>query len=259
MRSRGPGASHDTMSTGGGCKRANRDQITACLGPVPYPSLRLERLNPIAHATVLAARPGASSSMRPQPSSFALAPAFGPMHQGIASLEKPAASPSSSRASISSAVLNSQPVSAWARMTAHHLYRIFVKGAGRQRVGRQSRSALNKAVSRALREGLIDQRNDTGQTGVENRILRKAGTPSVIVRPRGNREFTEIPPSEVATVILRLRQWNPLLLDRTLYRAVLDFYETKRMTTNTEQRLRWIFERRHELAGVEGAHRGDSE
>lgn len=144
-------------------------------------------------------------------------------------------------------------------MSAQHVYRIFVKGAGRQRVGRQSRGALNKAVSRALREGLIDQRNDTGQPGVENRILRKAGTPSVIVRPRGNREFTEIPPSEVATVILRLRQWNPLLLDRALYRAVLDFYEIKRMTTNTEQRLRWIFERRHELAGVEGAHRGDSE
>ncbi|MBI2837748.1 MAG: AAA family ATPase [Acidobacteria bacterium] len=144
-------------------------------------------------------------------------------------------------------------------ITAHHLYRIFVKGAGRQRVGRQSRSALNKAVSRAVREGLIDKRNDAGQPGVECLILRKAGTPSVTVRPRGNREFTEIPPSEVATVILRLREWNPLLLDRALYRAVLDFYETKRMTANIEVRLRWIFERRHELAGVEGANRGAPE
>lgn len=133
-------------------------------------------------------------------------------------------------------------------MSAQQLYRIFVKAAGRQRVGRQSRSALNKAVWRALREGLLEERNEAGQSGLKERILRKAGSPAVVVRPRGTRDFVEIPPSEIATVMTRLQQRDPSLRARALYRSVLDFYETKRMTRNIEQRLQATEERRDELA-----------
>ena len=48
--------------------------------------------------------------------------------------------------------------------------------------------------------------------------------------------------------MLRLMRRDPALSFRALYRAVLDFYETKRMTANIEQRLRWIDERRDQLA-----------
>ncbi|MGH7207459.1 MAG: hypothetical protein ACREI2_14765, partial [Nitrospiraceae bacterium] len=144
-------------------------------------------------------------------------------------------------------------------MSAHQLYHIFVKGSGRQRLSRQSRSALKKAVWRAVREGRLDQRNESGQTSVESRILRRAGSPSVVVRLRGNREFVEIPPSEIATVMLRLERKNSTLRGRALCRAVLDFYETKRMTANIEQRIEWIHERRHELAAGDGADHGDPE
>jgi very-short-patch-repair endonuclease len=140
-------------------------------------------------------------------------------------------------------------------MSAHQLYRVFVKGAGRQRVGRRSRRALNKAVWKALRDGRLDQRDEIGQTRLEDRILWQAGAPSVVVRPRGNREFVEIPPSEVATVMLRLERRDQSLREENLSRAVLDFYETKRMTANIEQRLRWVHERRQELAREEGADR----
>lgn len=132
-------------------------------------------------------------------------------------------------------------------MSAERLYRIFVKGAGRQRVGRQSRSALNKALWRALREGLLEERNETGRSGLKERVLRKAGSPPVLVRPRGDREFVEIPPSEIATVMLRLTRQNPTLRGRELYRVVLDFFEIRRLTPNIEQRLRWIEERRDQL------------
>jgi very-short-patch-repair endonuclease len=132
-------------------------------------------------------------------------------------------------------------------MSAERLCRIFVKGAGRHRVGRQSRSVLNKALWRALREGLLEERNETGRSGLKERVLRKAGSPSILVRPRGDRDFVEIPPSEVATVMVRLTRQNPNLRDRELYRAVLEFYETRRMTANIEQRLQWIEERREQL------------
>jgi len=133
-------------------------------------------------------------------------------------------------------------------MSAERLYRIFVKGAGRHRVGRQSRSVLNKALWRVLGEGLLEERNETGRSGLKERVLRKAGSPPVVVRPRGDRDFVEVPPSEVATVMVRLTLQNPTLRDRELYRAILEFYETRRMTANIEQRLRWIEERRDQLA-----------
>ncbi len=133
-------------------------------------------------------------------------------------------------------------------ISTQHLYRTFVKAAGRQRVGRQSRSALNKAVSRALREGLLEERNETEKGGLQERILRKAGARAVLVRPRGNRDFVDVPPSEVATLMVRLQGRNPGLRARALYRAILDFYETRRMTTNIEQRLQWIDERKDQLS-----------
>ncbi len=139
-------------------------------------------------------------------------------------------------------------------MSVQRLYHVFVKGAGRQRVGRQSRSTLNKAVWKAIREGRLEERNETAQSGLKERILRKMDSPHVVVRPRGDREFIEIPPSEVATVMRRLERRAMPLRDEALYRAVLDFYETKRMTTNIQQRLQWIFERREELSEVERAH-----
>ncbi len=146
-------------------------------------------------------------------------------------------------------------VSAEGPMSEYQLYRVFVKGAGRQRVGRQSRSALNKAVSMALREGRINQ---LGEGGMGNRTLWRAGAPSVVVRPRGSRDFVEIPASEVATAMLRLERKEPTLRDEMLCRAVLDFYETKRMTSNILQRLKWIHERRKELTQVGGLARDDA-
>jgi hypothetical protein len=59
--------------------------------------------------------------------------------------------------------------------------------------------------------------------------------------------------------MLRLERKDPALREETLCHAVLDFYETKRMTANIDQRLRWIHERRHELARAEDADHNDPE
>ncbi len=142
-------------------------------------------------------------------------------------------------------------------MSTQQLYRIFVKASGRHRVGRQSRSALNKAVSKAIRDGLLEDRNETGEAGLKGRVLRVAGSPAVVVRPRGNRELTEIPPSEIATLMVRMEKQNPSLRARALYRAVLDFYDTKRMTRNIEQRLQTTDERRELLSSGTRDSRSD--
>lgn len=48
----------------------------------------------------------------------------------------------------------------------------------------------------------------------------------------------EIPPSELAAVVFRLSRGQPVLRGQELYRAVLDFYSTKHLTNDIEQRLR---------------------
>ena len=132
---------------------------------------------------------------------------------------------------------------------AEQLYGIFVKAAGRHRVGRQSRSALNKAVSKAILDGRLQERNEISQGGFKDRVLCTTGSPSVLVRPRGDREFVEIPASEVAAVMLRLERRDAALSAEALHRVVLEFYDTRRMTTNIQRRLQWVYERRVELAG----------
>ena len=104
---------------------------------------------------------------------------------------------------------------------------------------------------RALADGLVQERNETGKSGLKERVLRRAGSPPVVVRPRGHREFVEIPSSEVATVMLRLEEKNPSLHATDLHRAVLEFYAMKRMTTNIEQRLTWIESQRRQLVAAD--------
>lgn len=134
-------------------------------------------------------------------------------------------------------------------LSADRLCGLFVRAAGHQRVGRQLRSGLNKAIWKAIRDGLIEERNEAGPSGPKERVLRRANSPSVVVRPRGNRDFLEIPPSEVATVMCRLERQGTAPRVEILGRAVLDFYEIRRMTKNIHARLQWILDRRRDLLG----------
>lgn len=65
-------------------------------------------------------------------------------------------------------------------------------------------------------------------------------TPRVVVRPAGPRDFSEIPPSEIAAVMRELLSRTPTVEDSDLFRQVLTFYGTRRLTANIEERLRWI-------------------
>ena len=141
-------------------------------------------------------------------------------------------------------------------MSARLVYRTFVKAAGRKRVGKNLGSTLVEAVSKAIGKGFLEASYEASPLGPEELIVRKADSPVVVVRRRGNREFVEIPMSEVATVMLRLMHRDPGLRGRALYRAVLDFYETQRMTPGIKQRLHWIDKRQRQL--TESDERGQN-
>jgi very-short-patch-repair endonuclease len=134
-------------------------------------------------------------------------------------------------------------------MVAYRAYQLFARSAGLQRVGKQIALALRKALRKAIRDGLLEEQSETESRNPEELIVRESGSPAVIVRLRGGRDFGEIPPSEIGQVMTRLRVRSPGIVGPELHRAVLEFYEIKRMTGNIEARLRWIEQRQGEVAG----------
>ncbi len=95
-------------------------------------------------------------------------------------------------------------------------------------------------------------REEVGESGLKEQILRKRGTRHVVVRPRGQRQLVGIPLSEIATLMLRIQQKTPTMAGEILHRAVLDFYDTKKMTQNIRQRLEWIEKQRDVLTTDDG-------
>jgi hypothetical protein len=99
----------------------------------------------------------------------------------------------------------------------------------------------------ALAKDLVEKRDELGTPGYKDQIFRVAGSLHVNVRPRGNREFMEIPPSEVAYVMKQLSEKMPSLAADSLFRQVLDQFDTIRMTRNIQERLDFVHDQRDEL------------
>jgi very-short-patch-repair endonuclease len=119
----------------------------------------------------------------------------------------------------------------------HRAYSLYAKAAGFQRVGRQIRSFLNRAVRKAVRQGLVDERNEHGTRDQLNQIVRPKGGPPVVPRTRGDRAFEEIPPAEIAALMKWLVEQDPGLHGDNLIRAVLQNYGFRRTTANIRDSL----------------------
>ena len=133
-------------------------------------------------------------------------------------------------------------------MTGYRASRVYVKAAGRQKLGKLLRSGLNRALSKALRDGLIEHEDGYDPRGYKHRVFRITGSARVRIRPRGGRDFAEIPPSEIATLAKRLED-SKNFRGESLYRAILEFYEIRRMTSNIRGKLTWIDSNREKLLG----------
>ncbi len=119
----------------------------------------------------------------------------------------------------------------------HRLYSLYVKAAGLQRVGRQIRLFLNRAVRKAVRLGLVDESNEHGTRDQLNQIVRPKGGPAVVPRTRGDRAFDELPPAEIAALMKWLVEQDPGLHGDNLIQAVLQNYGFRRTTSNIRDSL----------------------
>jgi len=105
------------------------------------------------------------------------------------------------------------------------------------RVGGQIRSTFNGAISKALRQGLIEGRDEHGNRELYCRIVRKVSSPAVVVRKRGERDFDEIPPAELGTFMKYFHNQNPSQNADQLLQSVMERYDFGRMTANIREKL----------------------
>ncbi|MCA9469849.1 MAG: AAA family ATPase [Nitrospira sp.] len=124
-------------------------------------------------------------------------------------------------------------------MVCHRAYWIYARAVDPpiRRVGGQIRATFNEAISKALRQGLIEGRDEHGNRELYCRIVRKAGTPPVVVRKRRGRNFDEIPPSELGAVMKYLYRQDVTQGTEQLLQSVLERYDFGRMTSNIRESL----------------------
>jgi len=128
-------------------------------------------------------------------------------------------------------------------------YRLYAHTCGIKRIGRVVRSKLNRALNHLVKKGdVLLEQEGPDQTQV-NAIARSVGTPRVVVRTAGNRNFWDIPPSELAAV-MESKASRPFTEDEELFHRVLSHYGIMRLTTNIEAELKRVYEDFYVAASV---------
>lgn len=130
-------------------------------------------------------------------------------------------------------------------MVCHRAYRIYLEAAGIgnveiERTQFEVFQNFNRAIRLAKSLRWIEERNEFGTYDQINQIVRKAGTPAVLLRTLGNRTFEDIPPAEIGELMKRLRTLEPKLEDEAFLQSVLKHYEIEDMTPGMRARLSQI-------------------
>ncbi|MFQ5852954.1 MAG: hypothetical protein ACE5JU_20530 [Candidatus Binatia bacterium] len=98
----------------------------------------------------------------------------------------------------------------------------------------------------AVNLGFIEERNEFETLDQINQIVRKAGTPAVVLRTRGDRTFDEIPPSEIGALINNLRMQEPNMDEEEILQSVVNHFEIREMTSEIRTAL-LLIKARHVL------------
>lgn len=93
-------------------------------------------------------------------------------------------------------------------------------------------SALNKAVKSSLLSATRDY------PGSDVMVYSLPGEPEVRFRTRGPRDLHDVPMGEIVTLASELLRANVASDDEKIFRLMLEFYGLKRLTAQTESRLR---------------------
>jgi hypothetical protein len=125
-------------------------------------------------------------------------------------------------------------------LVGERLHQAHVRSSGKQRVGRQVASALNKAVLRATSQGLLVEDNPLSEQGVKPKTYRVPAQPTADPRELGPRTLELVPPAELAILLLDAAEAQGWTDEERVFRNVLDRLGIRRMTPNAIAHLQRI-------------------
>jgi hypothetical protein len=120
-------------------------------------------------------------------------------------------------------------------VTADRIYKLVIMAAGFSRVTKPVRGRLNRALFAMDGVDLHELRNP--QTNWPQRVARLHGTPEVVVRELGERDFYEVPLDEIAALMEDLTGGRPRRSIEVAKRRVLDAYGGRKLTKKADQYL----------------------
>ena len=132
-------------------------------------------------------------------------------------------------------------------MIAKRAYDIYLRGCGIKRLGGELKSTMNKALASIIRQERVVSESEPGNTGLIFSTVRSKGSPPVKLRSRGPRTFEEIPPGELRAVGKHLSETRDMRCGSDEHlRAILEYFDLKRLTTQVGTTLLEILDRPNE-------------
>ena len=122
-------------------------------------------------------------------------------------------------------------------VVAIRAYRLINRASGSQRLTAPARKALNQGCAEAVRKGLLTATNPLNKEGQQQLVLRKPGSPEVFLRERGPRELEELPPDEVAAMMVLIGADNSTTDPEILKRKLLETLNWVRLTKKVNEFL----------------------
>ena len=128
-------------------------------------------------------------------------------------------------------------------VVTERLYRAYIRASNLQRAGRQVRKILNKALRDLERRNIVAIAKRGDDSGYAGATVRLADSPEIVLRDRGDRDFSEIPLDELAQAYRQIRAESTSDEEDSIRREVLTRYGLSRMTANVRDRLNEAMQR----------------
>jgi Superfamily I DNA and RNA helicases and helicase subunits len=126
-------------------------------------------------------------------------------------------------------------------MLCKRAYDIYFRNNNIRRMGGELKRLMNGAIKFGVKKGYLEIEYEKKGKDLTDSIVRIAGSPPVILRERGPREFDEIPPSEVQLVARLITDRGDIEYgSEDCFRIILEHFGQKRLTSKIEDYLHYI-------------------
>lgn len=126
---------------------------------------------------------------------------------------------------------------------AYRMYQIFARAGSLGKITASTKARMDLALTRMIEEGKLLAEAELDSEDVSRRIIRMPDQEAAVIRTLGSRSIDEVPPSELAEMILWVRSTDELLGREEIYRAVLAHYGLQKITALAKKTFEHVLNR----------------